>query len=157
MKETKRTNKTNTATKTTTATKKNSMLDVTNIVNALELDTNKYYIIRCYDIEEFSAVDVYRKEYACIKEKISQRVIIKYWGHKDYVAVECSKMLRKKEQINVNKKLYTDKELTKNNNYICKTTKDAVALSKDFITQVDKYLFKESTATKKDATQDATA
>lgn len=149
-------NKKSVATKTTT-TKTNNFRDVTELLNSLEIDTTKYYSIRCFDNEEFSTVDVYRKEYACIKEKLTQRVIIKLWGHKDFVACECSKMLRKKEQINVEKKLYTSKELTKNNNYICKTQKDATTLCKDFIAQVDKYLYKETTITKttKDETKTA--
>lgn len=142
-----------TATKTT-----NNFRDVTELLNSLEIDTNKYYSIRCYDNEEFNTVETYRKEYACIKEKLTQRVIIKLWGHKDFVTCECSKMLRKKEQINVEKKLYTSKELDKNNNYICKTTKDATTLCKDFISQVDKYLYKETTTatkTTKDETKTA--
>lgn len=151
----KNTNKTNKETKTTTKT--NNLRDVTELLNSLEIDTNKYYSIRCYDNEEFNTVETYRKEYACIKEKLTQRVVIKLWGHKDFVACECSKMLRKKEQINVEKKLYTSKELDENNNYICKSLKDATALCKDFIAQVDKYLYKETTVTKttKDETKTA--
>jgi len=149
--------KTNNETKTTTATKTNNFRDVTELLNSLNIDTTKYYSIRCFDNEEFNITETYRKEYACIKEKISDRVIIKLWGHKDFVTCECSKMLRKKEQINVEKKLYTNKELDKNNNYICKSLKDATALCNDFITQVDKYLSKDTTVTKttKDETKTA--
>lgn len=153
----KKENKTTTATKTT-ATKKENLRDVTELLNSLEIDTTRYYAIRCYDNEEFNTVETYRKEYACIKEKLTQRVVIKLWGHKDSVACECSKTLRKKEQINVDKKLYTSKELDTNNNYVCKTLKDATALCKDFITQVDKYLYKDNTTatkTTKDETKTA--
>lgn len=151
-------NKKSVATKTTTATKKvNNLLDVTELINSLNINTDKYYVIRCFDNEEFSVKKVERKSYACIKEKISDRVILKAWGHKDFVACECSKTLRKKEQINVDKKLYTDKELDTNNNYKCTTLKDATALCKDFIAQVDKYLSKDTTVTKttKDETKTA--
>lgn len=153
----KKENKTTTATKTT-ATKTNNFRDVTELLNSLEIDTTKYYSIRCFDNEEFNTVETYRKEYACIKEKLTQRVIIKLWGHKDFVTCECSKMLRKKEQINVDKKIYTTKELDKNHNYICKSLKDATTLCKDFISQVDKYLYKDTTTatkTTKDETKTA--
>lgn len=133
-----------------------SLTDVSVVLNKLNIDNKKYYVVRCYDVEEFSEVEVIRKSYACIKERISNRVIVKLWGHKDFVTCECSKMLRKKEEIDVTKKLYTEKELDKNNNYKCYTVATATALTNDFLSQVDKYLCKLATATeKKEAKKEA--
>jgi len=134
-------------------TDNNSFLDVTTLLESIKFDANKYEILRCYDCEEFSATAVYRKSYALIRNKTDKRAVIKLWGHRDFVACECSKMLRKR--IDVSSALYTSKSLDKNNNYICKSLKDATALCNDFIKQVDAQ--KDATATASKKTDSATA
>lgn len=153
--------KTATASKKTTATdskktdskKTNSFLDVTALLDSIKIDASKYEILRCYDCEEFSATAVYRKSYALIRNKTDKRAVIKLWGHRDFVACECSKMLRKR--IDVSSTLYTSKTLDKNNNYICKSLTDATALCNDFIKQVDAQKDATTTASKKTATATA--
>lgn len=136
---TKTTNKTATANTTanTTATvnKTNDLLDVTKLLNSIKFDSNKYETLRCFDNEEFSVVKVERKSYALIRNKTDKRAIIKLWGHKNFVTCECSKMLRKR--VDITSELYTSKQVDKNNNYMCTTLKDAIALCNDFIKQVD--------------------
>lgn len=143
--------------KTATDSKKtdsnNSFLDVTTLLDSIKFDTNKYEILRCYDCEEFSATAVYRKSYALIRNKTDKRAVIKLWGHRDFVACECSKMLRKR--VDVSSTLYTSKSLDKNNNYICKSLKDATALCNDFIKQVDAQKDATTTASKKTASATA--
>ena len=137
MKTTNKTNNKTTENKTTTATtvKTNDLLDVTKLLNSIKFDANKYETLRCFDNEEFSVVKVERKSYALIRNKTDKRAVIKLWGHKDFVTCECSKMLRKR--VDVSSDIYTSKEVDKNNNYKCKTLKDAIALCNDFIKLVD--------------------
>ena len=118
----------------------NNFLDVTNTLNALQYDAKRFEVIRKYDNEEFNENTKERTAYANIRETDTKRSILKLWGHKTYTTVECSKMLRKREQINVDKKIYTEKKIDKNNNYICESEKDIIALANDFLTQVDKML-----------------
>lgn len=139
------------------ATENKATVTVSAVLENLNLN-DKFEIIRVYDVEEFNENTKERKNYANIREVISKRSIIKLWGHKDFITVECSKMLRKKEQINVTKKSYISKQLDKNNNYICNTLKDAIELSNDFLKQVDKMLSSaETSATQKKATKEKTA
>lgn len=135
-----------------------SKITVSAVLESLNFDSSKFEVIRVFDIEEFNENTKERKNYANIREVISKRSVVKLWGHKDYVTVECSKMLRKKEQINVAKKLYTEKTLDKNTNYVCSTLKDACAVASDFLKQVDKMLSStETSATQKKATSEKTA
>lgn len=147
-------------TKKATATEKKATatttLDVANVLKNLKYDTTRFEIIRVYDNEEFLAVKkADRKSYANIRETGTKRSVIKLWGHKDFVTVECSKMLRKKEQINVEKKVYTEKEKDTNNNYKCATTATATVLANDFLKQVDSML--TATATEKTAEAEVSA
>lgn len=141
-----------------TENKKATEITVSAVLESITFDSSKFEVIRVFDVEEFNENTKERKNYANIREVISKRSVIKLWGHKDYVTVECSKMLRKKEQINADKKLYTSKTLDKNNNYICNTLKDATMLADDFLKQVDKMLSSaETSASQKKATSEKTA
>lgn len=123
-----------------------SLVNVALVLDTIKLDSEKFEVIRCYDNEEFLTVKKERKEYANIREVITKRSVVKLWGHKQFVTVEASKMLRKKvDFINVDKKMYIEKEKDKNNNYICKTVKEATALTNDFTSQVAKMI--EATTT----------
>jgi len=137
-------------TKKATEKKATATLDVANVLKSLKYDTTRFEVIRVYDNEEFLDVKKEdRKAYANIRETDTKRSVIKLWGHKEFVTVQCSKMLCKKEQINVEKKVYTEKERDKNNNYICNTTATAIALANDFLKQVDSMLIATATATEK--------
>lgn len=131
----KKTTEKTTVQTTAKTNKTNDLLDVTKLLNSIKFDANKYETLRCFDNEEFSVVKVERKSYALIRNKTDKRAVIKLWGHKDFVACECSKMLRKR--VDVSSDIYTSKEVDKNNNYKCKTLKDAIALCNDFIKLVD--------------------
>ena len=134
----KKTENTKTTVATETKATTNEFLTVSNVFNALTVNADKFEIIQKYDKDEFNVNEKDKASYANIRETDTKRSVIKLWGHKTYVTVECSKMLRKKELINVDKKLYTDKKQDKNSNYICDSIKDAIALSKDFLAQVEK-------------------
>lgn len=125
------------------------MNDVASVLENIKLDAEKFEVIRKFDNEEFDELSKERRAYANIREVISKRSVVKLWGHNEFVTVECSKMLRKKEQINVDKKVYTEKALDKNHNYMCDTEKKAIALAQDFINQVDKMLTESVTVTEK--------
>jgi len=129
----------------------NNIIEVVNTLSTLTIDNKKFEVIRCYDNEEFLEVKKERKEYANIREVISKRSVIKLWGHKNFITCECSKMLRKKEEyIDTSKKMYTEKEKDKNNNYKCNTIKEATTLCNDFLKQVSVMIDKTtSTATEK--------
>lgn len=142
-------------TKTQNTTNNAVLTDVNAVLEALTLDTKKFEVIRCYDNEEFNEVQTIRKSYANIRETDTKRSVIKLWGHKTFVTVEASKMLRKKEQINIDKKIYKEKTLDKNNNYVCDSVKDATALTKDFLQQVEKM--NTATATEKTNESEASA
>ena len=136
-------------------TQAQSMISVANVLEGLKYDEAKYSVIRCYDNEEFNeGGPKERASYANIRSNVDNRAIIKLWGHKTHVAVECSKMLRKRENIDVAKKMYTAKATDKNNNYICKTYAEAIELANDFITQVTASVYTEkTTATEKKTTK----
>ena len=131
-----------------------NMTDVNEVLKKMKYNTDKFEVIRKFDNEEFNENTTERKSYANIRSKVDNRSIVKLWGHKNNVTVECSKMLRKREEVKVDTELYTSKALDKNNNYICSTVSDAVAVAVDFITQIDKQLYTEKKKAK--ATQKAT-
>ena len=134
-------------------------INVANVLEALTLDDSIYTVLRCYDNEVVNTADmsedeialntVERKAYANIRENDTNRSVIKLWGHKQFVAVEISKTLRKRSEYDVMKKVYTDKKLDKNNNYICDSVSDAVALCKDFLKQCEKVQSASTTTVSK--------
>ena len=132
-------------------------------------DNSHYEIMFCFDkgeifeseqqvnIDSVDLLDksqvganVFESNYVLIRTVDAHKPIIKLWGwtRKNQVVVECSKSTKKRNDFNVAKKLYTSKKLDKNDNYICDSNKDAIALSLDFLSQCNKALFKETTATK---------
>ena len=124
---------------------KANMLDVSIILKGLKYDEAKYEAINFYDVDEFTEPRKERKAYRNIRSRVDNRSIVKLWGHKDFVAVECSKMLRKRENIDVAKGIYQAKDTDKNNNYICRTYTEAIELANDFITQVTASVYSEKT------------
>ena len=135
-------------------TTNNNLTDVSVVLKKVKFNTEKFTVIRKFDNEEFNDNTKERKSYANIRSNIDNRSIVKLWGHKDTIAVECSKMLRKRENIDVTTNIYTEKATDKNNNYICHTVDEAIAITNDFIKQVEKSVYTEkATATEKKATQ----
>ena len=128
----------------TTATNNNAytVYDVLNkAIDKNLIDFNKYELMfalasqEVYKIDDIHDVhkanEQVRKNYVCIRDIETKDSVIQLWGwiRKGVVVVEIRKRLRKALELN-ELKTFSDCERDKNDNYICKDLKTALALIK---------------------------